>query len=345
MIRINTKNNKKIRFSVIMPCYNSEEYVENAIRSVCEQTYENWELIAVNDGSIDNTLSLLQEWAEADLRIHVYSKDNGGYVSAVNFGLEQISGDYFLFLGSDDRLPCHLFQTVTENLSEALPDMIGFNTLKCWPNKTAIDENTEFDSFAAVFHTDIAAFQRNYPKQSAVFFTRDTARCFKRDLLGETRYYGKTGWDADGIFSMKLAHKATSFMAIPIVGYEWTLRSDSISGKAVTREVNLDRIQNWVEFYRYLMSYKKEQWARAEINYLSYFISIMQQYYLQEGNKSGAEENLKEGIICIKQIHQRFDVPIPKQYRVFILSPHLWNIQKRVKKKYRRMIKNHFEND
>lgn len=83
---------KDISFSVIMPCYNSEDYVRNALDSVVNQTYKNWELIAVNDGSTDHTLEILNEYASADQRVKVFSKENGGYTSAVNFGLEKVGG-------------------------------------------------------------------------------------------------------------------------------------------------------------------------------------------------------------------------------------------------------------
>ena len=64
-----------------MPCYNSELWVKNALDSIKNQTYPHWELIVVNDGSKDNTPDILNEYAESDERIKVFSKENGGYVS------------------------------------------------------------------------------------------------------------------------------------------------------------------------------------------------------------------------------------------------------------------------
>ena len=70
-----TENN--IKFSVIMPCYNSEQYVKKAIDSILNQTYGNWELIAVNDGSADSTPEILAEASLKDSRIKVFTKENG----------------------------------------------------------------------------------------------------------------------------------------------------------------------------------------------------------------------------------------------------------------------------
>ena len=122
--------NNTLYYSIIMPCYNSESYVKKAVDSVLMQTYKKWELIAINDGSYDNTLPILQSYAKADPRIRLFSKENGGYVSAVNYGLDYVKGDYFMFLGSDDQLSPDLLQTICEMISDETPDLIGFETMK-----------------------------------------------------------------------------------------------------------------------------------------------------------------------------------------------------------------------
>ena len=95
------ENNKKM-ISVIMPVYNSEKYVSESIESVCNQSYENWELLIVNDGSTDHTSKIIDDYAKKDSRIKVFHKKNEGVSIARNFALDQIYGEYVTFIDSDD---------------------------------------------------------------------------------------------------------------------------------------------------------------------------------------------------------------------------------------------------
>ena len=94
------ENEKKV--SIIMPVYNSEKYVSEAIESVCYQSYKNWELLIVNDGSVDLSSEIIEKYAKKDSRITVFHKRNEGVSNARNFALGKISGDYVTFIDSDD---------------------------------------------------------------------------------------------------------------------------------------------------------------------------------------------------------------------------------------------------
>lgn len=86
--------------SVIMPIFNTEKYVSEAIQSVINQDYENWELLIVNDGSTDNSLMFINKFK--DKRVKVFSQENKGVSAARNAAFEKMSGDYFCFLDADD---------------------------------------------------------------------------------------------------------------------------------------------------------------------------------------------------------------------------------------------------
>lgn len=90
--------------SIVIPCYNQAVYLPEAIQSVLEQTYTNWECIIVNDGSPDNTEQVANEWMQKDSRIKYVYKPNGGLSSARNAGIEQSNGTYILPLDADDRI-------------------------------------------------------------------------------------------------------------------------------------------------------------------------------------------------------------------------------------------------
>lgn len=101
--------------SVIIPVYNAEKYVADAIKSLINQTAENWEAILVDDGSTDNSPQICKEFAAKDSRITVIHKINGGVGSARNVGIDAADGKYILFLDADDRL----VSTIIERLSFA----------------------------------------------------------------------------------------------------------------------------------------------------------------------------------------------------------------------------------
>lgn len=94
---------EKPLISVIVPVYKVEKYLRNCVNSIINQSYSNWELILVNDGSPDACPQICDEYAAADTRIKVLHKENGGLSDARNVGLDNIQGEYVSFLDSDDH--------------------------------------------------------------------------------------------------------------------------------------------------------------------------------------------------------------------------------------------------
>lgn len=90
--------------SIIVPCYNQAQYLQEALQSVLDQTYENWECIVVNDGSVDNTEEVAQKWASKDSRFVYLKKENGGLSNARNAGIEVAQGEFILPLDADDKI-------------------------------------------------------------------------------------------------------------------------------------------------------------------------------------------------------------------------------------------------
>ena len=94
----------KAEISVIVPIYKLEQYLEECVDSLIEQTYKNIEIILVDDGSPDNCGAICDRYAEQDDRIQVIHKKNGGLSDARNAGLDIASGEYVLFIDSDDNV-------------------------------------------------------------------------------------------------------------------------------------------------------------------------------------------------------------------------------------------------
>ena len=95
-------NNPKV--SIIVPCYNQAQFLHEALQSVLDQTYANWECIIVDDGSPDHTEEIAKKWIEKDSRFIYLYKENGGLSTARNLGLNKVKGEYIQFLDSDDVL-------------------------------------------------------------------------------------------------------------------------------------------------------------------------------------------------------------------------------------------------
>lgn len=90
--------------SIIIPCFNQAQYLEECLKSVLEQRYHNWECLIINDGSTDNTELIAMQWTKKDSRFSYFNKNNGGLCSARNYGIEKAKGQYILPLDSDDKI-------------------------------------------------------------------------------------------------------------------------------------------------------------------------------------------------------------------------------------------------
>lgn len=332
----------KLKFSVIMPCYNSESYLKAALDSIVHQSYPNWELIAVNDGSKDGTLKILEAYRSEDRRIKIFSKENGGYISAVNLGLGKISGDYFLLMGSDDRLDESLFEKLSQFAHGMEPDCIAFQTMMVENGiETGIDHTTAFQGSVSMLHTSFAEYIQTCPAHAAILSGRDTSKCYKKTLLGELRYFGKYGFDADGVFSMLLCHNAKSFAAIPVVGYYWTLRKDSLSARKSSFAQDCDRIEVWTKFYEHLAALPVEEITSTEKGYLYYFMNIVSHVWGCSRFRREDYARAKRAVIVIKTISRKvwYSMSLPMEDRLLLKSPALWKLYHMLPEWFRNAVK------
>jgi hypothetical protein len=99
-----------LKVSIIVPCYKQSQYLPEALKSILNQTYENWECIIINDGSPDNTEEIAKEWIKNDARFKYIYKENGGLSSARNAGLDVANGNYIQFLDADDLIHSTKFE-------------------------------------------------------------------------------------------------------------------------------------------------------------------------------------------------------------------------------------------
>lgn len=119
-------NKYLIMISVIMPVYNVENYIEKCLDSVCNQSFKDLEIICVNDGSTDNSLKLLEDYAKRDSRIKIITQENGGIGHARNTGLKNATGEYVLFVDSDDFLCENSLDELYYNINSNNSDLVIF---------------------------------------------------------------------------------------------------------------------------------------------------------------------------------------------------------------------------
>lgn len=123
--------------SVIVPVFNSEDYIEECLTSICTQSYKNIEIIVINDGSTDNSEEIIKKLAYAYPQIKLYNKENEGPSIARNLGIEIASGDLITFVDSDDKLLNNdLYKKAIEYFSvDKDIDVIQFDVIHNWNSK------------------------------------------------------------------------------------------------------------------------------------------------------------------------------------------------------------------
>ena len=116
-----------VKFSIIIPIYNVERYLETCVNSILTQTYSDYEVILVDDGSPDRCGELCDHYAESDSRVKVVHKVNGGLSSARNAGLDIAMGEYVIFVDSDDYWDDTMaLEHIQKNLAESNADLLVF---------------------------------------------------------------------------------------------------------------------------------------------------------------------------------------------------------------------------
>lgn len=179
-------------FSIIVPIYNIEAYIKKCIDSILAQTYDNYELILVDDGSVDQCPAICDAYKKEDTRIQVIHKPNGGLVSARNAGLKIAKGTYICYIDGDDWVAPQLLDSVYHKaIAPFHPDMIVFESLQVFPDKTKpMNPNPEEG-----FYTKEQLVQKIYPTMmydpgkpfcTGLLYPAAWNKIYKRELLSES---------------------------------------------------------------------------------------------------------------------------------------------------------------
>ena len=144
-----------VKFSIIVPVYNVEMYLGACLDSILNQSYKDFEVIVVNDGTKDNSQDIIDEYVKKDDRIRGFKKKNGGLSDARNFGVGKAKGDYLLFVDSDDDINPLLLENINKEIEKNDPELIRFQIVK-------VTEEEKEENCSALFEnvSGLEAFER-----------------------------------------------------------------------------------------------------------------------------------------------------------------------------------------
>ena len=208
-----------MKFSVVVPVYNVEQYLGQCLESLHLQNYADFEVICVNDGSTDRSRAILSEWESRFPQMRVIDRENGGLSAARNTGLAAATGDYVIFVDSDDWVePIMLSRLADEAKGE---DMVCF---ACRRSDTGAN-----DTFSMEQAGGWEYYNRHALEARIVPFVCVWQRCYRRDyLLDNNLDFREDILHEDNEFTPRACLRAKSVKVIPDVLYNYRVRPGSI---------------------------------------------------------------------------------------------------------------------
>lgn len=230
------------KFSIIIPIFNCEKYIEKCINSILIQTFKDFELILVDDGSTDNSGKICDFFADKDNRIKVIHKKNAGVSEARNEGINIASGEYITFVDADDWLEQNAYKTIYEKIKENNVDMLIFNyniAKNCKINKNRyFVENcimTEKKDIQIIQANILApAITKNNTKK-ALIGGYPWNKIYKKKIIKENNIYFemncKNAVFEDVIFNYKYLENVNSVEIIDEALYNYRILNNSATRK------------------------------------------------------------------------------------------------------------------
>jgi len=222
--------------SVIIPCYNSENCIRKCLDSVLTQTYRNLEVIVIDDGSTDNTATILETYAQRDKRVVFFKQPNAGAGVATNAGIELAQGEFITFVDHDDWLEPSMYEQLYDALTQTGADMSVCNFNLIYDNETQERySQTNLRDATADIHDDVYGYFARYcacskPNNYA------WSRLYKADILKRSSVrFENLRMGADTLFNFKLLPmmKRVSFISDGL--YNYTQRGSSVVHKAANK--------------------------------------------------------------------------------------------------------------
>ncbi|MCI8443817.1 MAG: glycosyltransferase [Clostridia bacterium] len=235
------------KVSVIVPVYNVENYIRKCLESLVEQTLEEIEIIIVNDGTKDNSMSIIKEFADKyPQKIVILEKENGGLSDARNYAIPHAKGEYIAFLDSDDYIEKNMYQDMYEIAKKEKSDMVECDFYWEYPHKTK---------------TDIGQIYQGKKQMLEKIRVVAWNKLIKRKILQETKIRFPVGYHYEDVeFTYQLIPylEKVSFLKKPCIHYIQREGSISNSQNERTKEI-FDILENVINFYKQKGIYEEYQ--------------------------------------------------------------------------------------
>lgn len=207
--------------SVIVPVYNVEKYLERCVNSIINQTYQNLEIILVDDGSPDNCGAICDEYAKKDSRIKVIHKENGGLSSARNAGLDIATGEYITFVDSDDYISIDIFDKCFQLSNVQDFDILIFGM-------SVLDNNSKL-LFKDEYENKTYSFFQTIYDITLPLKTSACNKLFKKSIVANFRFPVNIIHGEDLIFWLKVLNQNLVIVSIDFFGYYYIKNDNSIT--------------------------------------------------------------------------------------------------------------------
>ena len=215
------ENMKNVKYSIIIPAYNAENYLENCLDSVVSQTYKNFEVIIINDGSTDNTQKIIDKYLKKYKFISCIIQKTSGLSASRNNGLDKAIGKYIVYLDSDDSINT-IFLSEVDKVIQEETDLVRVNVNTIDNNKEVLAFNSE--SFKL---TGEELFM--YLLDNKVMIVPAWAYVYKRKFLLKNNFKYELGrYHEDYGLTIKILLTSNRCAVVPTAIYNYYIRSNSI---------------------------------------------------------------------------------------------------------------------
>lgn len=266
--------------SVIIPVYNRDNNIADAIESVVGQTCKNWELILVDDGSKDRTAQICQKYAEKDCRIRYFFKKNGGVSSARNLGIQNAIGKYILFLDSDDLLEQDAISILEDNIL-ANPDIeiLCFGTHTNTASWRPTDEASKRIDYEEIKNDYLPTHINIYPQNDHFLLNYVWNKCYRTSFIMQYDLKfdeARQTWE-DGLFIINCLKNATSVLLISDVLHcgcaDPTV--EHLSGNLYDTQLSMyiSDETNYKQWFEQRYNFNSQHYARSNFNVINMLCS------------------------------------------------------------------------
>lgn len=327
------------RISVIIPVYNVEGYLERCLMSVIGQTYENLEIILVNDGSTDGSGELCDEFAAADSRIQVIHKENGGLSDARNVGMDMATGEYIGFIDSDDWVDRDMYEVLYGLLIEhdAEVSICRYrNIYNDWTEDESTDQIEVYDN--------LSALRAIIVNENNLFPTHNVwNKLYKRELVDKFRFI-KGKLVEDLYFTPYVVFASRRSVYTNSAKYNYLReRPDSIMNTPVNIRRMNDELDGYVEIAKFLDGLNLED---AALVMKQEFLKKLMEFQVEIKNSKvqNKAETLKSFQLKFsespyRKLKNRMDPKIRMQINVFEISPFLFKHGRNLRQNLRMLRK------